>query len=274
MKIPLLHGRFLDAHDDEHSPQVAVVDDVFAQKFFPGEDAIGKRLHLSNPEQIVEIIGMVRHVKQWSLDADDKQALRAQMYRPFMQLPEAAMEISASGTGIMVRSKVAAPRLFESIRGMLRQMNSEQVGFGARTMEEIIAASLAARRYSMILLGAFAALALFLASIGIYGVMAYVVGQRTQEIGIRMALGAGRLHVLGMILGSGARLIGAGLGAGVVAAWALTRLMASLLFGVTATDPVTFLWVAGLLTVVALLACFVPAQRATKVDPMLALRRE
>jgi ABC-type antimicrobial peptide transport system permease subunit len=153
-------------------------------------------------------------------------------------------------------------------------MNNDQVVFDPRTMQETIAGSLAARRYSMILLGAFAALALFLAGIGIYGVIAYVVGQRTQEIGIRMALGARRIHVLGMILGNGARLIVAGLSAGIVAALALTRLMASLLFGVTATDPMTFLCVAGLLISVALLACLAPARRATKVDPMLALRWE
>jgi predicted permease len=274
MRIPLLHGRFFDVHDDEHSQQVAVVDDVFAEKFFPGEDAIGKRLHLSNPEQTVEIVGMVRHVKQWGLDADDKQALRAQMYRPFNQLPDSGMALSPSGTGIIVRSKAPAPWLFESIRGALRQMNSEQVVFGPQTMEETIAASLAARRYSMILLGAFAALALLLAGIGIYGVMAYVVGQRTQEIGIRMALGARRMHVLGMILGQGCRLIVVGVAAGIAAGLALTRLMASLLFGVTATDPVTFLCVAGLLALVALLACLAPARRATRVDPMVALRCE
>jgi predicted permease len=272
MRIPLLDGRFLDAHDDEHSPQAAVVDEVFAQKFFPGENAVGKRVHLGNPDQIAQIVGVVKHVKQWGLDSDGKQALQAQMYRPFLQLPDAAMEISASGTGIMVRSRVPAPVLFASIRGTLRQMNSEQVVFGAQTMDETIAASLAARRYSMILLGAFAALALLLASIGIYGVMAYVVGQRTQEIGIRMALGARRMHVLGMVLGKGAKLILAGVGAGIAAALALTRLMTSLLFGVTATDPVTFLSVAGGLMLVALLACLAPARRATRVDPMVALR--
>jgi predicted permease len=274
MKIPLLRGRFFDAHDDERSPLAIVVDDVFAEKFFPAENIMGKRVHLANPDTMGQIVGVVKHVKQWGLDSDDTHELRAQMYRPFMQLPDTAMALSASGTGIMVRSKPSAAALFESIRGVLHQMNHEQVIFGPQTMEETIAESLAARRYSMILLGAFAALALVLAGIGIYGVIAYVVGQRTQEIGIRMALGARRLHVLGMVLGSGARLIVAGLGAGVVAAFALTRLMASLLFGVTTTDPVTFLCVAGLLTLVALLACFGPARRATRVDPMQALRCE
>jgi predicted permease len=274
MKTPLLRGRFLDAHDDERSPQAIVVDDVFAEKFFPGEDAIGKRIHFSNPDTVGQIVGEVKHVKQWGLDSDDTQSLRAQMYTAFMQLPDSGMALSPSGTGIMVRSKTPAASLFDSIRSVFRQMNNDQVVFEPRTMEETIAGSLAARRYSMNLLGGFAALALLLAGIGIYGVIAYVVGQRTQEIGIRMALGAQRVHVLGMILGNGARLIVAGLGAGMVAALALTRLMASLLFGVTATDPATFLCVAGLLISVALLACLGPARRATKVDPMLALRWE
>jgi predicted permease len=274
MKIPLLRGRFFEAHDDERSPLAIVVDDVFAEKFFPGENTIGKRIHLSNPDNVGQIVGVVKHVKQWGLDSDDKQSLRAQMYTPFIQLPDAAMALSASGTGIMVRSKAPVPGLFESIRVVLRQMNNEYVVFRPETMEQTIAGSLAARRFSMILLGAFAALALLLASIGIYGVISYVVGQQTQEIGVRIALGARQSHVLGMVLGKGARLILAGVGAGIAAALALTRLMASLLFGVTATDPVTFLSVAGLLMLVALLACLAPARRATRVDPMVALRCE
>jgi len=274
MKIPLLQGRFFDAHDDERSPLAIVVDDVFAEKFFPGENAVGKLIHLSNPDVVGQIVGVVKHVKQWGLDSDDKQSLRAQMYTPFMQLPDPAMALSASGTGIILRSQAPVPGLFESIRGVLRQMNNEYVVFRPETMEQTIAGSLAARRFSMILLGAFAALALLLASIGIYGVISYVVGQQTQEIGVRIALGARRSHVLGMVLGKGARLILAGVGAGIAAALALTRLMASLLFGVTATDPVTFLSVAGLLILVALLACLAPARRATRVDPMVALRCE
>jgi predicted permease len=274
MKIPLLRGRFLDAHDDERSPLAIVVDDVFAEKFFPGENTIGKRINLSNPDTIGQIVGIVKHVKQWGLDSDDKHSLKAQMYMPFMQLPDSAMALSASGTGIMVRSKSGAPGLFESIRGVLRQMNNEYVVFDPQTMEQTIAGSLAARRFSMILLGAFAALALLLASIGIYGVISYVVGQQTQEIGIRMALGAPRSHVLGMVLGKGARLVLAGVGAGIAASLALTRLMASMLFGVTPTDPMTFLCVASLLVLVALLACLAPARRATRVDPMVALRCE
>jgi ABC-type antimicrobial peptide transport system permease subunit len=153
-------------------------------------------------------------------------------------------------------------------------MSREQVIFATQTMDELISDSLARQRFSMILLGAFASLALLLASLGIYGVISYVVGQRTQEIGIRMALGARRIHVLRMVLGQGTRLIGLGIAAGLAAALALTRLMTSLLFGVSPSDPLTFFCVAVLLMLVALLACAVPARRATRVDPMLALRYE
>jgi predicted permease len=277
MGIPLLRGRFLDVHDDERSPHVVVIDEAFARKFFSNADPIGKRINLDDgneQSQPAQIVGVVRHVKQWGLDKDDKHALQAQMYSPFVQLPDPAMRLSAAGTGMVVRSRVPPSGLVDSIRGALRQMNNEQVVFGAQTMEEAIAESLAARKYSMILLGAFAALALILAAVGIYGVISYAVGQRTQEIGIRMALGARRIHVLGMVLGQGIRLILVGLAAGVAAALALTRLMASLLFGVSPADPLTFLSVAVLLMLVALAACAVPARRAMRVDPMLALRYE
>lgn len=167
-----------------------------------------------------------------------------------------------------------ADRVLNSIRGVLRRMNAECVAYDAESMEQIISRSLAAQRYSMILLGGFAALALLLASVGIYGVISYVVGQRTQEIGIRLALGAQRGHVSGLVIGDGARLILIGLAAGAVAALALTQLMASLLFGVSPTDPLTFACVAMLLALVALLACYVPARRAARVNPITALRCE
>src|SRR5262249_24943957 len=164
--------------------------------------------------------------------------------------------------------------LFNAIRQDLQQMNAEQVVFGAISMDEIISTTLARRRFSMILLTSFAALALILAGIGIYGVISYIVGQRTQEIGIRMALGARRIHVLRMVLGQGARLIVIGEATGLAAALALTQLMTSLIFNVSPADTLTFASVTALLTLVALLACAVPARRATRVDPMLALRYE
>lgn len=270
MGIPLKSGRFFTARDDEHAARVAVVDEVLADKFFPGQNAIGKRLHLNSTGEIVEIVGVVGHVKQWGLDTDDTQALRAQMYTPFMQLPGNAM---GTGAGVVVRSDQPA-MVFESIRQANNQMSSQQVVYGAQTMSEVIASSLAERRFSMILFGVFAGLALLLASIGIYGVVSYLAGRRTHEIGVRMALGAQGRDVLRLVLGGGAKMAAVGIGAGLLASIGLTRLMANLLFGVSATDPLTFLGVAALLLFVALAACYVPARRAARGDPIVALRYE
>ena len=223
---------------------------------------------------LAEIVGVVGHVKQWGLDSDDTQSLRAQLYHPFMQLPGNVMALSPLGIGVLVRSEGAAGSLFTSLRHASQQMNNEQVIYGAQTMDEVIADSLAARRFSMILLGSFALVALVLASVGIYGVLAYLVGQRTQEIGIRMALGASRYGVLRLVVGQGAKMALLGVALGLAAAMGLTHLMSNMLYGVSATDPLTFVAVAILLVVVALAACYIPARRATKVDPMVALRYE
>jgi len=269
MGIPLKSGRFFTAQDDEHAARVAVVDEVLANQFFAVQSAIGKRLHLSGGE-ILEIVGVVGHVKQWGLDTDDKETLRAQLYTPFMQLPAKGI---GGGAGVVVRSDQPAA-VFQSIRQANNQMSSEQVVFGAQTMSEVIASSLAERRFSMILFGIFAGLALLLASIGIYGVVSYLAGQRTHEIGIRMALGAKQTDVLRMVLGAGMKMTVIGIFIGLLAALGLTRLMANLLFGVSATDPLTFVGVGTILAIVALAACYVPARRAMKVDPIVALRYE
>jgi predicted permease len=274
MGIPLERGRFFTAQDSERAARVAVIDDVFARKFFGDQDPIGKRVNLYNKGGAAEIVGVVGHVKQWGLDTDDTQSLRAQLYFPYMQLPDAAMRQSASGTGVLLKLDGNIQGTAATIRTVLKGMNSDQVMYGVETMEEIIAESLAARRVSMIVLGVFAALALGLASMGIYGVISYLVGQRTREIGIRIALGAKRSDVLRMVLGEGMKMTVIGVGAGLLAAAGLTRLMANLLFGVTATDPLTFAGVALVLTLVALAACYVPARRAMRVDPIVALRYE
>jgi predicted permease len=274
MNIPLQRGRFFTSQDDEHSPLVAVVDEVFARKYFPHQDPIGQRIVMNSGGRKLEIVGIVGHVKQWGLDLDDTQSLRAQLYIPCMQMPDDFITLVSSGTGLVVRYDGNLTPVFDAIRRTSRQMSSQQVIFGDQTMESIIADSIAARRFAMILLGAFAVLALGLAAIGIYGVIAYVVGQRTQEIGIRMALGAQRRDVLGLILWQGTRLALLGVAIGTAGAFALTRLMTDLLFGVAATDPVTFALLAGILTVVAMAACYVPARRATRVDPVAALRWE
>jgi putative ABC transport system permease protein len=275
MRIPLQRGRFLTARDNEHSSHVIVIDDVFARKFFGDQNPVGKRVILNNKGGVAEIVGVVGHVKQWGLDSDDKQSLRAQLYFPFMQLPDAAMQPSSwSGTGVVVRFAGDAHAVATAIRSGLRGMSGEQVMYSVQTMEEVIAETLAERRVSMIVLGAFAALALGLASIGTYGVISYLVGQRTHEIGIRMALGAKQGDVMGLVLREGLKMTAVGVILGLIAAAALTRLMANLLFGVSATDPLTFVGVAVVLTFVALVACYVPARRAMKVDPIVALRYE
>jgi predicted permease len=274
MDIPLKRGRFFTRHDDEHSPLVAVVDDVFARKYFPDQDPIGKGIVMNNSSRKLEIVGVVGHVKQWGLDLDDTQSLRAQIYIPCMQMPDDFIALVSSGTSVVARYDGNLAPAFDAIRRTIRQMSSQQVIFGDQTMESIIADSIAARRFAMILLGAFAVMALVLASVGIYGVIAYVVGQRTQEIGIRMALGAQRSNVLGLILWQGTRLALLGVAIGIAGAFALTRLMTDLLYGVGATDPVTFALLALLLTVVAMAACYLPARKATRVDPVAALRWE
>lgn len=274
MTIPLQRGRFLTLQDNEHSGLVAVIDESFAEKYFSHEDPIGKHLNIKAIDRPLEIVGVAGHVKQWGLDADDKESLHAQLYCPLMQVADKDMQQITSGVDVVLRSDEAHPAALDAIRNAVTTMNSQQFIYNVRSFDEIISKSLAAQRFSMILLGAFAALALLLASVGIYGVISYVVGQRTHEIGIRMALGAERLHILRLILGSGGILALAGVGLGLASALGLTRLMASLLYGVRSTDPLTFVGVAILLIFVALLACYIPARRATKVDPMVALRYE
>jgi predicted permease len=273
MGIPLQRGRFFTPHDDEHSPLVVVIDDVFARKHFPGQDPIGKRIVLNNTGAKLEVVGVVGHVKQWGLDLDDTHSLRAQLYLPCMQMPDNFVA-PPSGSGVMLSYEGNLSAVLDSIRRTNRQMSSQQAIYGVQAMESLISDSLAARRFAMILLGVFAVLALVLASVGIYGVIAYIVGQRTQEIGIRMALGAQRNDVLRLVVWQGARLALMGVTIGIAAALALTRLMTGLLYGVSATDPLTFAALALMLTLVAIAACCLPARRAMRVDPAVALRYE
>src|SRR5580692_440738 len=274
MGIPLERGRFFTAQDNENASHVVVVDDVFAKKYFPDVDPIGQHIFLDNKGGRAEIIGVVSHIKQWGLDSDDKESLRAELYFPYMQLPDQAMMLSGNGTGVMVRYDPRATSIGDSLRAAVKGISAEHVMSKTQTMDEIIFDSLASQRFSMAVFGIFAALALALASVGIYGVISYLVQQRTQEIGVRVALGAKRSDVLRLILGEGMRMAGAGVILGLGVSFGLTRLMASLLFGVSATDPLTFAAVALLLAGVALAACYLPARRAMRVDPMVALRYE
>jgi predicted permease len=272
MGIPLVRGRFFTPDDTESSPRVAVVDEDFARRFFPGEDPVGKAF-VDDYVGPATIVGVVGHVKQWGLD--DKLAMHAEFYLPFRQIPDRYMSRASRSTTLVLRSTVAPLSLTDTIRHQIQQMNSEEVMFSPASMDDIVYnRSVLAQRFSMILLGAFAAVALLLASVGIYGVVSYIVVERTHEIGIRVALGAQQRDVMRWVLGAGARMALVGVGIGIVAALALTRLMTNVLYGVSAADPITFFGVAVLLTLVAFAACFIPARRAMRVDPMVALRHE
>ena len=281
LKIPLKTGRFFSHHDDEHSTSVAVVDEEFARKYFPGQNPLGKRVHMSHLEmgsdgKTFEIVGVVGHVNQWGLDSDLNEQLRAQIYFSCMQMPDDYIVgvPGGGGTFLAVRSTLPTEQLVDALRRTSREINGDQAIYNVQTMDGVISTSLAGRRFSMILLATFAGLALLLSSIGIYGVVSYVVGQKTREIGLRMALGASRPAVLRMILSQGGKLAAAGVVLGLGASLALTRSMEAMLYGVSTSDPFTFIVVATLLTAVALAACYIPARRAMQVDPMVALRHE
>jgi predicted permease len=274
MGTPLLRGKFFTEQENEHSQPVVVIDEVFARKYYPNEDPIGKRINLAFLETQPEIIGIAGHVKHWGLDSDATATIQAQIYLPFMQLPDKLMPLVAKGIGLVARTAPPPGEVAPVVRATMAKMNSNEVVYGVQTMDEIVADSLAARRFSMILLGVFAVLALVLSSIGIYGVISYLVGQRTHEIGIRMALGAQQGDVLKLVLGQGMRMALIGVGVGLAAAIGLTRLMSKMLFHVSATDPVTLIGVSVVLTAVALAACYIPARRAMRTDPIIALRYE
>jgi predicted permease len=274
MNTPLKLGRFLTDSDNEDSPFVIVIDDQFAKLVFKDADPIGKHVNFDIINKTAEVVGVVGHVKQWGLDSDAAQPVQAQCYFPISQVPDSALSLIDHGTDALVRTGPAPLSAMDSIAHAVAGVNNQVVVYGTETMDDVIAGSLAAKRFAMVLLGVFAALAMVLSSIGIYGVISYVVGQRTHEIGIRMALGAERRDVLQLVLGDAGRMVMLGVGIGLAAVLGLTRMMASMLFGVSPTDPITLTGVALLLSGVSLLACYIPARRATRVDPNIALRYE
>ena len=261
MRIPLRAGRDLSAHDTAESEKVMLINETMARRLWPGRDAIGQQVLTGNTEwRVVGVVGNVRHSAL-------EQEASAEMYLPITQ----------SGTGsvdLVVRTKLPAESLVAGVRAALSAVDPNLPTGDFQTLEQIVAQAVSPKRFVTALLGGFSFLALILAALGIYGVISYSVSQRTPELGIRMALGAQRADVLRLVLGQGMRLALVGVALGMAAALALTRLMQGLLYGVSATDPLTFGLIALALTGVALAACYVPARRATRVDPLVALRQE
>jgi putative ABC transport system permease protein len=263
--IPVLKGRSFDEQERPGSPSVVVINEAAARLFWPDEDPVGKRIKtIPNPDAPWStIIGVVGDVRHFGLDTEP----RPELYISFDQAPP-------FGPLLVIRTTRDPLSVVGAVRAQIQSMNRDQPLGSIQTMGQILDTSVAARRFNMLLLGLFAGLALALAGVGIYGVTSYSVSQRTHEIGIRMAFGASPSNVLGLILGQGLRLVIAGMAIGLGVALAITRIISSLLFGIGATDPVTFSAISLLLAGVAMLACYVPARRATKVDPMISLRYE
>lgn len=274
MGLTLLRGRFITDQDNENAPIVIDIDDNFARAHFPGQDPIGKHINFTEFNVQGEVVGIVGHVKQYALDVDPPGAIQAQFFYPFMQIPEEMMPLVAKSVAVVLRTHADSTPIMGQVRETVREIDPRDVIYNVQTMDDVVATSYAARRLTMILLTGFAALAIMLACVGIYGVVSYLVGQRTQEIGIRMALGAQRRDIMVLVLGEGTKMALIGALVGMAASLVLTRLMAKQLFGVSAHDPLTYASVAFVLMLVAIAACFIPARRAVRMDPMKSLRWE
>jgi putative ABC transport system permease protein len=264
MGIRLIRGRVFTPQDDAKAPRVAIINETMARQYFPNEDPIGKRIHITNgPQTWREIVGIVADIKQYGVD----KATSAQSYEPFAQVPFTSLNV-------VIRTNGSSAAVLGSLRPAVYAVDKDQPVGTIRPLEEIMAESIARQRFAMTLLSVFSAVALVIAAVGIYGVMAYNVVQRTGEFGIRMALGAQQRDVLRLVLTQGGKLIGLGLVIGLVATLAASYAMRSILFNTSAYDPLTLTTITLVLAAVALVACFFPANRATKVNPIDALRTE
>src|SRR5258705_8137287 len=270
MKVPLREGRYLDEYNNEQAIPVAIVNETMARQYWPGENAIGRRFKLGDPNsdaKWITIVGVVGDVRQMGLDVP----VKAEMYFPYQQSNE---HLFYTPRDLVLRTTGNPKSVIGAVREAIHASDSDQPISNIATMEEVLGHEAGQRRLGMILISAFAALALLLASLGIYSILAYFVSQHRNEIGVRMALGASPQRIVWLVLKKGMSLTIVGVGIGLLASFALTRLMSSLLFGVRPADPLTYFAVPAVLGLVALLACLVPARRAVKVDPVVALRYE
>jgi len=266
MRIPLIRGRFFNEQDRRDSPQVAIIDENMARTYWPNTNSIGKRLKqgsANNDNPWLTVVGVVANVKQYALDTDSRVAF----YRPHSQIPSGMMYLT-------LRTRGQPASLTPTVMREARALEPNVAIYDVKTMEQWLSGSLARRRFAMLALGLFAGVAMLLAAVGIYGVMSYATAQRTREIGVRVALGAQRRDVLSLVIRKGVNLALIGTAIGLVGCLAVTRLVSSLLYGVTPTDPWTIASASLLLVVVTILASWLPARRAAKVDPMEALRYE
>jgi predicted permease len=275
MGIPLRRGRFFDNHDRLDTELVVVIDEVLAQHAFPHRDAVGKRLSIQamGPGPI-RVIGVVGHVRHWGLADDDQSQVRDQIYYPFAQVPDQLMRLFSSFISMAVRTSIPPLSVVEPLREQMRGATGDQTIYEVRTMEQLASGSLARQRFLMMSFSIFAGLALLLACIGIYGVLAYVTSRRVPEIGLRMALGANAGEIVRMVLRESLRMIFTGVGAGLAIALAAVRVLERLVVGVRSTDPATFAVMILALVTAALFASYLPARRASRIDPLSALRAE
>ena len=276
MKIPLLRGRFLSRADKLQSDPVVAIDSLLARSYFPGQDPVGQAITIPHWGQ-ARIVGVVGHVEHWRLDGADPIHDKPQIYASFYQLLDAWVPAFRTDITMLVRTPLDATAIMPAIRTAVDRAGSDEPVYNLRAMHALVSGSMARQRFPMLLLAAFAILSLVLASVGIYGVISYLMARRVHEIGIRMALGAGRADVLWMLLGRGLRLALAGVAIGAMSALLLLRILpgfSRLLYGVRPADPLTLLAVSLCLVAAALAACYIPARRAARLDPMAALRHE
>ena len=271
LQIPMLQGRVFDQSDTANTPTVAVVSESLARKYWPGESPIGKRLKPNfNGAPWCTVVGVAGDVRHWGTDVD----IEPTAYYPYTQIPDTIRPLLEANMGIAIRSAQGEGDLLHAIRAAVADVDKNLPVYEVKTMDSMVADSGSLRRFDLSLLGMFSGLALALATIGVYAVMAYSVSQRTKEVGIRMALGAQAKDVFRLILKQGARLAVTGVGIGVVAAFFLRNIAASFVYGLSANDPVILSVVPLVVVPVVMLACYLPARRATKVDPLVGLRYE